>query len=88
MLVFLGELIGIVLLIVFGGGVCVGVSLKKLFVKDLGWIVIIMGWGLVVVVVVYVVGLISGVYLNLVLMIGLVFKGVFLWSDVLGYIVV
>ena len=84
---FLGELIGTALLIVLGGGVCAGVSLKKSFAKDSGWIVITMGWGLAVAVAAYAVGSISGAHLNPALTIGLAFKGAFPWSDVPGYIV-
>lgn len=83
---FLGELIGTALLIVLGGGVCAGVSLKKSFAKDSGWIVITMGWGLAVAVAAYAVGSISGAHLNPALTIGLAFKGAFPWSDVPGYI--
>ena len=79
----LGELIGTALLIVLGGGVCAGVSLKKSFAKDSGWIVITMGWGLAVAVAAYAVGSISGAHLNPALTIGLAFKGAFPWSDVL-----
>ena len=78
----LGELIGTALLIVLGGGVCAGVSLKKSFAKDSGWIVITMGWGLAVAVAAYAVGSISGAHLNPALTIGLAFKGAFPWSDV------
>ncbi|EOW9530159.1 MIP/aquaporin family protein [Bacillus cytotoxicus] len=84
---FLGELIGTALLIVLGGGVCAGVSLKKSFAKDSGWIVITMGWGLAVAVAAYAVGSISGAHLNPALTIGLAFKGTFPWSDVPEYIV-
>ncbi|WP_312505942.1 MIP/aquaporin family protein, partial [Bacillus luti] len=83
---FLGELIGTALLILLGGGVCAGVSLKKSFAKDSGWIVITMGWGLAVAVAAYAVGSISGAHLNPALTIGLAFKGAFPWSDVPMYI--
>ncbi|AZQ48776.1 glycerol uptake facilitator protein GlpF [Bacillus albus] len=83
---FLGELVGTALLILLGGGVCAGVSLKKSFAKDSGWIVITMGWGLAVAVAAYAVGSISGAHLNPALTIGLAFKGAFPWSDVPGYI--
>ena len=56
----LGELIGTALLIVLGGGVCAGVSLKKSFAKDSGWIVITMGWGLAVAVAAYAVDQLVG----------------------------
>lgn len=83
---FLGELIGTALLIVLGGGVCAGVSLKKSFAKDSGWIVITLGWGLAVAVAVYAVGSISGAHLNPAVTFGLAFKGSFPWSQVPEYI--
>ncbi len=83
---FLGELIGTALLIVLGGGVCAGVSLKKSFAKDSGWIVITLGWGLAVAVAVYAVGSISGAHLNPAVTFGLAFKGAFPWSKVPEYI--
>jgi glycerol uptake facilitator protein len=43
MSVFLGELIGTMLLIIFGGGVVGGVVLSKSKAKNSGWIVITMG---------------------------------------------
>ncbi|PEM36922.1 glycerol uptake facilitator protein GlpF [Bacillus pseudomycoides] len=83
---FLGELIGTALLIVLGGGVCAGVSLKKSFAKDSGWIVITMGWGLAVAIAAYAVGSISGAHLNPAVTIGLAFKGALPWNDVPSYI--
>jgi len=83
---FLGELIGTALLIVLGGGVCAGVSLKKSFAKDSGWIVITLGWGLAVAISVYAVGSISGAHLNPAVTLALAFKGSFPWSQVPEYI--
>ncbi|MGG2025020.1 MIP/aquaporin family protein [Gottfriedia sp. S16(2024)] len=83
---FLGELIGTALLIVLGGGVCAGVSLKRSFAKDSGWIVITLGWGLAVAISVYAVGSISGAHLNPAVTLGLAFKGSFPWSQVPKYI--
>lgn len=54
--VYLVEFLGIVILIFFGGGVCVNVNLKRSVVNGVDWIVIIVGWGLVVIMGVFVVG--------------------------------
>ena len=83
---FTAELIGTMILIVFGGGVCAGVNLKKTFSHDSGWIVIVFGWGFAVMLGAYVAGDISGAHLNPALTIGLAVAGKFLWSQVLSYI--
>jgi glycerol uptake facilitator protein len=84
---FVAELIGTALLIIFGGGVCAGVNLKKSFAQNSGWIVITMGWGLAVAVAAYAVGQYSGAHLNPALTIALAFSGDFPWADVPKYIV-
>ena len=43
---FMGEFIGTMLLIVFGGGVVAGVVLKTTKAENAGWMVIASGWGL------------------------------------------
>lgn len=83
---FLGEFIGTMILIALGGGVCAGVSLKKSYAANSGWIVISMGWGLAVAVAAYSVGSISGAHLNPALTLGLAFIGNFPWADVPSYI--
>ncbi|HOM43386.1 MAG: aquaporin family protein [Clostridia bacterium] len=45
---FLSELIGAMILIIFGGGVCAAVTLNKSKSQSSGWIVIAVGWGLAV----------------------------------------
>ncbi len=84
MTLFTAELIGTMILIVFGGGVCAGVNLKKTFSHDSGWIVIVFGWGFAVMLGAYVAGDISGAHLNPALTIGLAVAGKFLWSQVLS----
>ncbi|KZM53780.1 aquaporin family protein [Aeribacillus pallidus] len=84
---FLGELIGTMILIVFGGGVVGGVVLKKSKAENSGWIVITMGWGLAVAMAVYAVGQFSGAHLNPAVTIGLAAIGSFPWSDVPTYII-
>lgn len=83
---FLGEVIGTMILIIFGGGVVGGVVLKKSKAESSGWIVITVGWGLAVAMGVYAVGGISGAHLNPAVTIGLASIGNFPWADVPGYI--
>ncbi|CAH8720217.1 aquaporin family protein [Paenibacillus thiaminolyticus] len=83
---FLGELIGTMILIALGGGVCAGVSLKRSYAANSGWIVIAMGWGLAVAMAAYAVGPISGAHLNPALTVGMALLGAFPWADVPAYI--
>ncbi|MBB3909258.1 aquaporin family protein [Anoxybacillus rupiensis] len=83
---FFGELIGTMILIIFGGGVVGGVVLKKSKAENSGWIVITMGWGLAVAMAVYAVGQVSGAHLNPAVTIGLAAIGEFPWSDVPAYL--
>jgi glycerol uptake facilitator protein len=81
-----GEVIGTMLLVIFGAGVCAGVNLKKSLSYQSGWIVIVFGWGLGVAMAAYAVGGISGAHLNPALTIGLAFVGDFPWEQVPAYI--
>lgn len=83
---FLGELIGTMILIIFGGGVVAGVVLKGTKSENSGWIVITMAWGLGVATAVYAVGGISGAHLNPAVTVGLALIGEFAWSQVPSYI--
>lgn len=84
---FMGEVIGTMILIVFGAGVVAGVNLKKSLAQNSGWIVITLGWGLGVAMAVYTVGGISGAHLNPAVTLGLAFVGDFPWANVPSYIV-
>lgn len=84
---FMGELIGTMILIIFGGGVCAGCTLNKSKSQSSGWIVIITGWGLGVAMAVYAVGAISGAHLNPAVTIGLASIGKFPWAQVPSYII-
>ena len=86
MTAFLAELIGTMILIVFGAGVVGGVLLKKSKAEGSGWIVITVGWGLGVAMGAYAVGTFSGAHLNPALTLGLATIGEFPWADVPGYI--
>ncbi|SFG91616.1 MIP/aquaporin family protein [Sporolactobacillus nakayamae] len=83
---FLGELIGTMILIILGDGVCAGVNLTKSYAKNSGWIVITFGWGLAVAIGAYAVGQFSGAHLNPALTLGLAAIGEFPWRDVPAYL--
>ncbi len=84
---FLGEVIGTMILIVFGGGVVAGSNLKKTFSNNSGWIVITVAWGLAVAMGAFAVGSISGAHLNPAVTIALALNGDFAWSQVPEYII-
>ncbi|PLS04903.1 MIP/aquaporin family protein [Neobacillus cucumis] len=83
---FVGEVIGTMILIVFGAGIGAGSSLKKSYSNNAGWIVITLAWGLAVTMAVLAVGSISGAHLNPAVTIALAINGSFPWSEVPGYI--
>lgn len=83
---FLAEIIGTMILIIFGGGVVAGVVLNKSKAQNSGWIVITWGWGLGVAMAVYAVGGFSGAHLNPAVTVGLATIGQFPWANVPSYI--
>ncbi|MDQ0155056.1 MIP/aquaporin family protein [Robertmurraya andreesenii] len=83
---FMGELIGTMILIVFGAGIGAGNSLKGSYSNNSGWIVVTIAWGLAVTMGVFAVGSISGAHLNPAVTIALAIDGSFPWVDVPGYI--
>jgi glycerol uptake facilitator protein len=44
--VWFGEFMGTLVLVLFGNGVCAGVTLRKSYAADAGWIVVTTGWAL------------------------------------------
>ncbi|CDQ38876.1 MULTISPECIES: MIP/aquaporin family protein [Virgibacillus] len=83
---FLAELIGTMILVIFGGGVVGGVSLKSSKAEGAGWIVVTIGWGLAVALGVYAVGNYSPAHINPAVTLGFAAIGEFPWSKVPMYI--
>lgn len=84
---FVGELIGTMILIIFGGGVVAGALMKKSKAENGGWVLITIAWGLAVTLGVYAVGNISDAHLNPAVTLGFAAIGEFPWADVPMYIV-
>src|SRR3989442_3932264 len=88
----IGEFFGTMILILFGDGVVATFALYT----NLGaggaptsfanqWIVIILGWGLAVMLGIYVAGAISGAHINPAVTLALAARGKFPWSKVVPY---
>lgn len=84
---FLGEIIGTMLLILFGDGVVANVVLNKTKGNNSGWIVITTGWALAVFVGAYSVAKVSGAHLNPAVTVGLAMAGKFEWGEVPAYVI-
>ncbi|HEX2781011.1 MAG TPA: MIP/aquaporin family protein, partial [Gemmatimonadaceae bacterium] len=82
----LAEVVGTMILIVFGDGVVANVLLGRTKGNSAGWIVITTGWALGVTIAVYSVVSVSGAHLNPAVTIGLAAIGKFPWANVPGYI--
>lgn len=83
---FTAELIGTMILILFGAGVVAGVLLHKSKAFGGGWVLITYAWGLAVAMAAYIVGGVSGAHLNPALTLALATIGDFAWKDVPAYI--
>jgi len=83
---FTAEVLGTMLLVLFGDGVVAACVLKRTKAENGGWMVITTGWALGVAVAVYAVGRISGAHLNPAVTLGLAIAGKFAWGDVPAYI--
>ncbi|EGA88935.1 glycerol uptake facilitator [Planococcus donghaensis MPA1U2] len=83
---FLAEVIGTMILIIFGGGVVAGAVLKDSKAENGGWVLITLAWGLAVTMAVYAVGSFSGAHINPAVTLGLASVGDFPWAKVPMYI--
>ncbi|WP_277988094.1 MIP/aquaporin family protein [Halobacillus kuroshimensis] len=83
---FLAELIGTMILIIFGGGVVGGVVLKNTKAEGSGWVVITIAWGLAVTMGVYAVGSFTGAHINPAVTISFAVIGEFPWTKVPLYV--
>jgi glycerol uptake facilitator protein len=87
--IFGAEVIGTALLVLLGNGVVAAVLLHSSKAQNSGWIVITFGWGMAVMVAVYVVGQYSGAQLNPAVTLGLAIRGTahggIKWSQVPEY---
>lgn len=83
---FMGELLGTMVLIIFGVGVVGGVLLKWSKAENAGWIVITLGWGLAVVMGVYVSGTASDAHINPAVTLAFASIGEFPWNKVPIYV--
>jgi glycerol uptake facilitator protein len=69
--IFVGEIIGTAILILFGAGVCAAVTLRHSKARASGWIVIAFGWGFAVLAGAYTAAPLSGGHLNPAVTIGI-----------------
>lgn len=86
MSIFWAEIVGTMILIFLGDGVCANVTLNKSKGQNSGWIVITTGWALAVLMGGLAVGSISGAHLNPAVTIALASIGSIAWADVPVYI--
>src|SRR5258708_19469635 len=84
--IFLPELLGTMLLIIFGDGVVANVVLGKTKGQNSGWIVIATGWGMAVVVGVYAVAGYTGAHINPAVTIALLTLGKVSFGNAILYI--
>lgn len=83
---FIAELLGTMLLILMGAGVCANVLLTKTKGNSAGWMVITTAWAMGVFIGVVVAGPYSGAHLNPAVTFGLALSGLFAWNAVGSYI--
>lgn len=84
--IFVGEVIGTALLILFGAGVCAAVTLHRSKVKGAGWVAIAFGWGLGVLAGAYTAAPLSGGHLNPAVTLGSAVADGTPWSKVPLYV--
>ena len=79
----IGEFFGTMVLVLFGDGVVATAFLFEPFNTE--WVVIMLGWGLAVMLGIYVCGAISGAHLNPAVTLALAVRGKLAWNKVLAY---
>lgn len=84
---FVFELIGTMVMILMGDGVCACVTLNKSKGLNSGWVVITLAWGLAVMCGVLIAGPYTGAHLNPAVTLGLAIAGLFPWNLVAPYVV-
>ena len=84
---FVFELIGTMVMILMGDGVCACVTLNKSKGQNSGWVVITLAWGLAVMCGVLIAGPYTGAHLNPAVTLGLAIAGLFPWNLVVPYVV-
>ncbi|MEU7431306.1 MIP/aquaporin family protein [Streptomyces sioyaensis] len=84
--IFVGEVIGTAILILFGAGVCAAVTLHHSKAKGAGWVVIAFGWGMGVLAGAYTAAPLSGGHLNPAVTVGSAIAGGTPWSKVPLYV--
>lgn len=84
---FLFELLGTMIMIFMGDGVCACVTLNKSKGQNSGWIVITLAWGFAVMCGVLIAGPVSGAHLNPAVTLGLAAAGLFSPALIVPYIV-
>lgn len=80
------ELLGTMVLVLVGNGVCAATSLNKTKAQGAGWVAVALGWGFAVMCGVFVAHD-SGAHLNPAVSIGLAIAGTFEWGLVVPYII-
>jgi glycerol uptake facilitator protein len=84
--IFIAELLGTALLVVFGNGVVANVVLSRTKGSGSGWIVITFGWGMAVFVGVLCVGQYSGAHLNPAVTFAMAYADKTTWDKVPSYL--
>ncbi len=83
---YVAEFLGTLILILLGDGVVAGAVLKGPKSENMGWLGIVVGWGLAVTLAIYAVGNISGAHINPAVTLAMAWSGSFSWDLVPGYI--